>query len=64
MVSAFVLTLREGLETGLIIGILIAYLTKLGQSRLKVFFYTGTVALRKEVTNKCAGYLCCLQQCC
>src|SRR5215471_21485390 len=44
MLQAFIITLREGVEASLIVGIVFAYLTKIGRSDLKrtVFWALGT----------------------
>ena len=44
MLQAFIITLREGVEASLIVGIVFAYLTKIGRSDLKrtVFLALGT----------------------
>ncbi len=43
MLQAFIITLREGVEASLIIGIIFAYLSKIGRSELKrtVFWALG-----------------------
>ena len=43
MLQAFIITLREGVEASLIVGIVFAYLTKIGRSELKrtVFWALG-----------------------
>lgn len=43
MYAAFVITLREGLEASLIVGILLAYLTKRGAERYHRHIWTGTL---------------------
>ncbi len=43
MYAAFVITLREGLEASLIVGILLAYLTKRGAERFHRHIWTGTL---------------------
>lgn len=43
MYTAFVITLREGLETSLIIGILLVYLTKRGAERFHRHIWIGTL---------------------
>jgi high-affinity iron transporter len=43
MYAAFVITLREGLEASLIVGILLAYLTKRGAGQLHRHIWTGTL---------------------
>jgi high-affinity iron transporter len=52
MLQAFIITLREGVEASLIVGIVFAYLTKIGRSELKrtVFW-----ALASAVTASVAG---------
>lgn len=44
MLQAFIITLREGVEASLIVGIIFAYLTKIGRSDLKktVFYALGS----------------------
>jgi high-affinity iron transporter len=44
MLQAFIITLREGVEASLIVGIVFAYLTKIGRTELKktVFWALGT----------------------
>jgi high-affinity iron transporter len=37
----FVITLREGVEAALVVGIVLAYLTKSGQSHLRTWVYSG-----------------------
>jgi high-affinity iron transporter len=44
MVEAFVITLREGVEAALIVGITIAYLVKIGRPDLKKAVYAGLSA--------------------
>lgn len=39
--STFVITLREGVEAALVVGIALAYLSKAGQSRLNAWVYGG-----------------------
>jgi high-affinity iron transporter len=41
MVASLVITLREGIEAALVVGIVLAYLTKLGRGHLKRFVYMG-----------------------
>ena len=43
MLQAFIITLREGVEASLIVGIVFAYLSKIGRSELKrtVFWALG-----------------------
>jgi high-affinity iron transporter len=43
-IPAFVIGLREGIEAALIIGILLAYLTKIGQRPLRRYVLLGTAA--------------------
>src|ERR1700716_2721522 len=44
MLQSFIITLREGVEASLIVGIVFAYLTKVGRSELKktVFWALGS----------------------
>ncbi len=42
MLNSFVIALREGLEASLIVGILIAYITKIGKSHLRSYIWSGT----------------------
>jgi len=44
MVTALVITLREGIEAALIVGIVLAYLTKVGRRDLKRIAYMGLAA--------------------
>ncbi|NJD78447.1 MAG: 4Fe-4S binding protein [Candidatus Methanoperedens sp.] len=44
MIESFILTLREGTEAALIIGILAAYLGKVGRKDLYRYLYIGTIA--------------------
>ncbi len=44
MIESFVITLREGTEAALIIGILAAYLGKVGRKDLYRYLYIGTTA--------------------
>jgi len=44
MIEAFIVTLREGVEAALIVGITLAYLRKIGQDRLGKAVYTGLIA--------------------
>ncbi len=44
MIEAFVVTLREGVEAALIVGITLAYLQKIGQVKLRRAVFTGLVA--------------------
>lgn len=44
MIEALVITLREGVEAALIIGITLAYLNKIGRPELRRHVYTGLVA--------------------
>jgi len=52
MLQAFIVTLREGVEAALIIGIVFAYLNKIGRSELKktVFWGLGTAVLASILT--------------
>ena len=52
MLQAFIITLREGVEASLIVGIVFAYLTKIGRPELKrtVFW-----ALASAVTASVGG---------
>ena len=42
MLSSFIIALREGLEAALIVGILIAYISKTGKSHLRPYIWGGT----------------------
>lgn len=42
MIASFVITLREGIEAALIIGIIAAYLAKIGRRDLNKYLYIGT----------------------
>lgn len=42
MLNSFIIALREGLEASLIVGILIAYITKIGNSQLRSYVWSGT----------------------
>ena len=44
MIEALIITLREGVEAALIIGITLAYLNKIGRSELKKHVYSGLIA--------------------
>jgi high-affinity iron transporter len=44
MLQAFIITLREGVEAALIVGITLAYLTKIGRPQLKKTVYAALVA--------------------
>jgi len=44
MIASFVIMLREGIEAALVIGIIAAYLAKLGRRDLNKFLYLGTGA--------------------
>lgn len=44
MLSTFVITLREGVEAALVVGIVLAYLSKAGRSNLNAWVYGGIVA--------------------
>jgi high-affinity iron transporter len=44
MLQAFVITLREGVEAALIVGITLAYLTKIGRPELRKSVYAGLAA--------------------
>ncbi len=44
MLQAFIITLREGVEAALIIGITVAYLAKIGRSDLRKTVYAGLIA--------------------
>lgn len=43
MLEALIVTLREGLEAALVIGLILAYLRKIGRPNLSSFVYTGLV---------------------
>lgn len=43
MVESLVITLREGLEAALVIGIILAYLARTGRTRLNTYVYNGLV---------------------
>ena len=47
MLQAFIITLREGVEASLIVGIVFAYLSKIGRSELKrtVFWALGSAVV-------------------
>lgn len=44
MIASFVITFREALEAALIIGIIAAYLAKIGKHELNRYLYLGTIA--------------------
>lgn len=44
MIEAFIITLREGVEAALIVGITLAYLTKIGRPELRKTVYAALVA--------------------
>src|SRR5580693_10705813 len=44
MLQAFIITLREGVEAALIVGITLAYLTKIGRSELRKTVYAALAA--------------------
>ena len=44
MIEAFIITLREGVEAALIVGITLAYLRKIGEDRLRKAVYAGLAA--------------------
>lgn len=44
MIEALVITLREGVEAALIIGITLAYLNKIGRAELRKYVYSGLFA--------------------
>jgi high-affinity iron transporter len=44
MLQAFIITLREGVEAALIVGITLAYLTKIGRGELKKTVYAALIA--------------------
>jgi high-affinity iron transporter len=44
MLSTFVITLREGVEAALVVGIVLAYLSKAGRSHLNAWVYGGVAA--------------------
>jgi high-affinity iron transporter len=44
MIEALVITLREGVEAALIIGITLAYLNKIGRNELRKYVYSGLMA--------------------
>ena len=43
MIEALVVTLREGIEAALVVGIIVAYLNKVQKSELKKYAYSGLV---------------------
>ena len=49
MIAGTLMTIREGLEAFLIVGILVGYLTKVKRPEFKVYVWIGTAAaLAKE----------------
>src|SRR5437868_15368347 len=44
MLDAFIITLREGVEAALIVGITLAYLTKIGRAELRKTVYAALAA--------------------
>src|SRR5678809_896091 len=44
MLQAFIITLREGVEAALIVGITLAYLTKIGRAELRKTVYAALAA--------------------
>jgi len=44
MLQAFIITLREGVEAALIVGITLAYLTKIGRAELRKTVYAALIA--------------------
>ena len=44
IVPGLVVGLREGIEAALIVGIILAYLTKIGRKPLRRYVYIGTAA--------------------
>jgi high-affinity Fe2+/Pb2+ permease len=44
MLQAFIITLREGVEAALIVGITLAYLTKIGRTELRKTVYAALKA--------------------
>ena len=44
MIASLVITLREGIEAALVVGIVLAYLTKVGRTELKRFVYVALAA--------------------
>lgn len=44
MLGSFLITLREGVEAALIVGILLSYLSKTGKSRYNSYIYYGVIA--------------------
>ena len=44
MLEAFIITLREGVEAALIVGITLAYLTKIGRPELRKTVYAALAA--------------------
>ena len=53
MLQAFIITLREGVEASLIVGIVFAYLSKIGRHELKrtVFWALGSAV----AARRCGG---------
>ena len=52
MLQAFIITLREGVEASLIVGIVFAYLTKINRSELKrIVFWAIGAALAASVAG-------------
>ena len=43
MLQAFIVTLREGVEAALIVGITLAYLTKIGRQELRKTVYAALI---------------------
>ncbi len=44
MLQAFIITLREGVEAALIVGITLAYLAKIGRPELRKSVFTALIA--------------------
>ncbi|MFB6291535.1 MAG: FTR1 family protein [Candidatus Bipolaricaulia bacterium] len=55
MLSSFLITFREGLEAALIIGIMVAYLSKIEKAEFNKYIYVGTLAA--VVTSGLLGWL-------
>lgn len=55
MLGSFLITLREGVEAALIVGILLSYLSKTGKSRYNSYIYYGVAAAL--LTSGIAAYL-------